>query len=298
MNDGSVPSLEPNAWAYLNIHHPMCAWNVWRGVLASPLRQPGFLSVWMGALLKRYSDGNRGPLIREVALERVRAAHFPGQVSRMQALYCFEDLSSAERALVWGNDKNHFRPEYVASLYLDDRYIANRTRVDSNWITFAKLEGDGSFADTSWFTAYWSGTPRPNAKPAWETLLEGRLFILGMELRNIAYDLLRIKFPESLVAVETARLGAWAMYDYGNMSGFLQRVSNHTLAFNYALNVEDTNNEDFRRDVKALIDDPEVFLQQGDVVAQLRAGNFGRWPDLQPYGFQVPIEGLQPLLGL
>jgi hypothetical protein len=288
--------IEPNAWAFLNIHHPMCAWNAYRGVLVSTPAEQGVLSVWAAALLRNYRDGKPGALLREMALERVRAAQFPKSISRLRGLYCFQDLASAEQALEWGNERNHFRPEFVARLYMGDHHVIGRSTVDANWITYADLAPDGSFADQSWISRYWAGVAQSGRMPAWETLLEGRLFILGTDLRERAYEMLRKQFPESLLVLETARLAAWALYDYGNVAGFLRKTALDEVSFDYMLDVRETNDEDFRRRVKALIDNADTSMKHDDILEQLRKGNFGKWPDLRPYGFRMQMQEIEPLL--
>jgi hypothetical protein len=43
--------LSTDAYAYLNVDNPICAWATYRGVLVTPPAEPGFLSVWTAGLL-------------------------------------------------------------------------------------------------------------------------------------------------------------------------------------------------------------------------------------------------------
>jgi hypothetical protein len=102
--------LATDAWAFLNITHPVCAWATYRGSLVSIRPEPGFLSIWSLSMIQ---SGDLHRIHREVSLEVHRAQFYPKQVTRLKGMYCFTDLKSAEAAMKWGS---HFRPEYLAEL--------------------------------------------------------------------------------------------------------------------------------------------------------------------------------------
>ena len=149
---------------------------------------------------------------RELSLEAIRSTHYPHLVSRMTGMYCFTDLRSAELALQWGRPNNHFKVQNLAELSLAEAKLSG-ARHDANWITHQGRPG--------WERKYWSGEPHPGQEPIWETLVSGRLIILGTTIRNAAMRILTLRFPQSVVLLETARVAAWAGSDLGNVAGFL-----------------------------------------------------------------------------
>jgi hypothetical protein len=196
--------LKTDAWAYLNIHNPVCAWAAYRSSMVSAPENPGFLSVWTAAMVK---SKNVAWLNREQALEDRRQRYFPQRVSRLKGMFCFTDLASAEWALQWGSAVKHFRPDFLSELSLAEA-SPERDRLDSNWITYAKRDEQGFPTDHEWIHRYWSGDPFPGKEPVWETLVRGRLLLLGTELRQRAYALLEKHMPQSLSLAEIGRLGA------------------------------------------------------------------------------------------
>lgn len=199
--------METDAWVFLDIANPVCAWAAYRGVLVETPEIQGFISPRMASILR--AGGSR--LRLEMKLESERQAHFPSEVSRLSGMYCFTDLRSAELALQWNG--RHFRPECFAELSLIE---ATRTsgRLDSNWITYAA--DPLTAGDWSW--RYWSGEPYPCREPVWETLVRGRALVLGTEIREQAYKIIKAAFPTCLVLLETARLAAWIGRDLGNVA--------------------------------------------------------------------------------
>jgi hypothetical protein len=191
--------LSTDAYAYLDINDPVCAWATYRSVLvsagAAASRGEAALVSLMSAGLMR--AGRQSRLSNELILESFRRARHPNRVSRLSGMYCFLDIESAERAAaVWGSFRNHFRPEFLAELHLQTSF--SRDRLDSNWITFSPRDENGFFLtdDLNWIDRYWGGEPFPDRLPIWETLLEGRMIVLGIELRKRAYDVIREKIPK------------------------------------------------------------------------------------------------------
>lgn len=213
-SDPTDKHFEPfttDAWGYLNIYNPVCAWAAHRGVLVSAPTTGGFVSVWTASL---FCSDDHARIQREILLEQVRRREFPHRISRLTGMYCFTDLKSAERALCWGNPQNHFRPEFLVEYSLAEAVKA--AQLDANWLSYSS-----NLQDDEWPRRYWTGEPYPDNPPIWETLVTGRIYILGTELRNKSRELIEKHFPKSVALAETARLAAWAGADLGNTCGFL-----------------------------------------------------------------------------
>lgn len=270
--------LTTDAYAYLNIDHPLCAWATYRGALVTPPAQPGFLSVWTAGLL---GNGDPVRLRRELALEAVRAAHFPDRVSRLRGMFCFLDRASAEGASVWGG---HFTPDYLAELSLSEASPV-RGRQDANWITYGS-------PDLKWAADYWRGIPYPGAEPIWEVILEGRFWVLGTELRSRAYDRVRDEFPGSLMILEIARVAAWAGSDFGNIAGFML-AKDGRLDIVYIQDWREADDPAFHKKIQELIESGHA-INRADMAPHISADSFGNLPDLRPYQHNVAAAGIGP----
>ena len=172
-------------FAYLDIENPICAWATYRGKLALPPNDSGFVSVWLTGLVR---SGDSARYQREVALEIVRSAKFPQNISRLRCIFCFETKNLALKALAWGGDgRNHFQQDSLAELSFEEPIPAFQ-RFDANWISHS----DGlNKSETSWMESYWAGDPFPGANPHWETLCVGNLTVHDVEIRRRAYENLR-----------------------------------------------------------------------------------------------------------
>ena len=275
-----MPQLmnKTDGYVYLAIDDPVTAWAAVRGVLVSrrvTSPEAGFVSRWFAGLIQA---GNEAKLQNELAIEAIRAQRYSSQVSRLSGIYVFEDIEAARKAEEWGV---FFTAKNLAELSLLG--VEARTRVDANWIS-AHLRDTRVLQDheLGWVDHYWGGRPYPAKQPVWESIVEGRAFILGTELRNRALERVRSEFPESMAIVEVSRAAAWIGSDYGNISGFLFDRGD-AYEFTYLLNGVDTNDPEFRRrliEEKAIVN-PEWLRPDQD-------GNFGKRPDLRSYGFRVP----------
>ena len=154
-----MPSTD--AYAYLDVDDPICAWATYRGVLVSVAPNMseddliGGISVMSASMLR--SD-SRARLNNELAIESIRRLRHPGRVSRLRGMYCFLDRESAERAAaLWGSYRNHFRPEFLAELHLVAK--SRIDHLDSNWITYAKRDENGFLlaSELGQFDQYWGG---------------------------------------------------------------------------------------------------------------------------------------------
>jgi hypothetical protein len=273
--------ITTDAWAFLNISHPVCAWAAYRGVLVSARPDPGFLSIWTLSMIQS-DDQHR--IQRELSLEIQRATYYPKRVSRLKGMYCFTDLRSAERAMKWGG---RFNPQYLAELSLAEASKVSG-KLDSNWITFELQEPP--FPPRA-LNAYWSGLPHPQHEPIWETLVEGRLIVLGTDLRERAYALVERYMPFSTAFLEVSRVAAWAGSDLGNSTGWVHEEGDD-LVFDYIMDMEDATNEKFLDRFGALRAEGHPMRPEA---VQAFADDNVRLPDLRPLSFRRP-KALLPFM--
>lgn len=285
--------LSTNAYAYLNIADPICAWATYRGVLVSAKAamgsDAGAVSLMSAGLMR--SD-TQARLSNEFIVEGARRLRHPGRVSRLSGMYCFLEVDSAQRAsALWGSLRNHFRPDFLAELHLQS--ISRQDRMDSNWITYARRDADGFLLtdDLSWIDRYWRGEVYPNKIPIWETVIEGRIIVLGTDLRNRAYEVIKKEFPQALGILEIARQAAWIGSDLGNVVAWLTEDQDNIL-MNYLMDWRDATNPDFLKRLERLNAEGHA-INWADLEPHLRAGNFGNVTDLRPYGFSRP-KGAMP----
>jgi hypothetical protein len=275
---GDQAMLKTDAWAYLNVRHPVCAWAAYRGVLVAAPADAGFLSVWSASLLKA---NNSGLIKREISLEVERQRYFPHLISRLTGMYCFTDLRSAEQALGWGNSQNHFRVQNLVELSLAQATLS-RARHDANWITFP--------TSPDWQRQYWQGLPHPDHKPVWEVLALGRLYILGTVLRETAKALLTRRFPDSVVLLETVRVAAWIGSDLGNVAAFLQDQG-ETVRLDYLIDMRQANDRALAEEMRQITIVQGVRIDADLFKKSLEIGAF-KTPDFRPFGFTKPRSEL------
>ncbi len=228
--------LTTNGWAYLNICHPLCAWNTYRGVLNNLSSEEGIISVWMASIIQN-SNQNLIRMKMELALENCRARNFPEQVSRLNGIFCFEDKESAERAL--NLNVRHFNPSFFNDLHINESSQKSR-KLDSNWVTHF----DPNSNDFRWVSQYWEGLPFPNEQPIWETLVQGEIIVLGTDLRKRAYKLLEEYMPDSLCMLEISRQAAWVGSTLGHIHNFRKEEKDRYL-LTYIIDWRDAHNTDF-----------------------------------------------------
>lgn len=274
--------LKTDAWAYLNVRHPVCAWAAYRGVLVSAPTDPGFVSVWSASLLKA---DNSAWVRREVNLEVERQRYFPNLISRLSGMYCFSDLRSAELALAWGSASNHFRVQNFVELSLAEATFSG-ARHDANWIIFP--------TSRIWQRQYWQGLPHPDHDPVWEVLALGRLYILGTDLRETAKGLLTRRFPDSVVLLETARIAAWIGSDLGNVAGFLQDRGEN-VRLDYAVDMRQAHDRQLAEKMRGVTMVQGVPIDADVFKNSLEIGAF-KTPDFTPFGFTKPRSAL-PFVG-
>ncbi len=266
--------MDTNAWAYLNISHPICAWATYRGALLPTPDEAGFVSLWVASALAA-GEKRADWLMTEMQLEGWRVAYFPELVSRLKGFYVFTDLSSAERALTWSG--RHFRPQFLAELHVIGG-VANARRFDANWITAA---GDGKDLPNDWMGRYWAGIPYPQDNPIWEVLAKKPAYIMGTELRELAYECLKANAANSLLLAETSRIAAWIGSSLGNCSCFLRSTQgDEWIHGEFLMDMRDATNPAVLAAMKAEIDagHPVRARHLTDLVT----------PDLTKMNFRVP----------
>jgi hypothetical protein len=269
----SEAGMLTNACAFLNIGHPVCAWATYRGALVPPPNEPGFISLWAASHLKA---GNTEWLQTELELEGTRQRDGSTRVSRLRGLYCFGDKGSAEKALSWG--MAHCRPELFADLHVSGGLDLDQ-RMDANWITHAKCPN----LPKDWMSKYWAGEPYPNASPLWEYLAASNAYVLGTDLREKAYHLLKRKFPRSIALLETARLANWIGSDLGSITCYLSApAESEYIEGSYLLNMKEAGDSEVIEKIDRLRKSGHPIRIQ-DFTEEVGFVT----PDFGPFGFTV-----------
>lgn len=239
------------AFAFLDIDHPVVAWGAYRGVLVSanaeyqPPQCP--VSMMFASIILQQ---NNARLRNELLIEKYRQIHFPRCYSRLRGMYFFEERSIAEHAYEWGG---HFSPEYLAELEL---YPTSAIfRHDANWITHAPLDQEGRIESEEWIPKYLSGEEYPGKTPVWELIVQGRAVICGTELRERAYQNILKRFPDAISILEVSRIAAHVGSDLGQASAWVMRESESSMNLSFSLDMRDANNPDFLERVR-LYDGP------------------------------------------
>lgn len=275
--------LATDAYAFLDVDSPLCAWATYRGSLVCAPDNPGFISVWTAGLIR-----NPGRMSFESAVEAVRASQFPHRISRLRGMFCLLDAESAKRACSWDQErKTHFQPEYMAELSLTEAGT-RRDRLDANWITNAPTDAAGHITDSSWIRNYWAGDPYPNKEPIWETLVDGRLIVLGTDIRQRAYAAVKSEFSNSLMFLEIARQAAWVGSDLGTISAFV-RIEENEMVLDYVMNMVDAESPEVLERLVALRESGHP-INWADMRPHIDQDSFGHVPDFRPYGFRCPIR--------
>jgi hypothetical protein len=77
----------------------------------------------------------------------------------------------------------------------------------------------------SWIPKYLQGEPC-NESPLWELLVDGRAFILGTRVRQLAYETVKWTWPRSLGLLELSRIAVELNSDLGLIWPMLIREGN------------------------------------------------------------------------
>jgi hypothetical protein len=180
---------EQKLFAYLNIDHPMVAWEVAIGRLQSVGEITGErfgVSLWTYSMLQSYVQAKLPKrFANELRLEYVRMRSHAHRVSRLHGLYFFKSKEDALFASgYWGMPE---RRQYISAVQF---FPSALTEVDSEWITFNL----GSNDDSAWMDSYWSGATA-GVRPLTEILATGQGIVLNKELRIQAYKRIYYLWP-------------------------------------------------------------------------------------------------------
>lgn len=225
------------AFAYLDVDDPIVAWAVYRGALVSAQALTGredgnsFPVSIMLARMLLHQDNRR--LHNELLIDAIRSQRHAHCVSRLTGVYFFTTREHAQAAESWGA---HFRTENLAEVIVGATLPV--TRVDANWITFARPRADGRLdgSNLSWIDRYWSGEAH-GATPVWEVIVHGRAIVLGTDLRERAYRVLAERFPHALDALEVSRLAAAVDNDLFQTLALMRQVADARYRIDYCLDV-------------------------------------------------------------
>ena len=156
--------------------------------------------------------------------------------------------------------------------------------MDANWITHADPSAAGP--NEEWMSRYWQGEPYPGATPVWETLVEGKVVVLGTELPERAYQVAKTHWPGSLMLLEISRLGAWIGSDIGSIGVFMAEGPN-AYEFKFLLDMRDASDAGFLERLKQLMRSGHP-VNWTDITPHYKRGSFGQTPDMSLYKFSRP----------
>lgn len=271
--------LDANAWAFLNIRHPVCAWAAYRGFLLPVAAQEGFVSAWTSGHLRAQ---NYEWLAIETGLEAVRQSRFPNQISRLTGIYVFPDPVSAERAAYeWGRN---FNPSFFSELHIRGG-LDCLNLLDANWISNAKKQ----HVPEGWQEKYWSGEACPNGKPIWETIINRPAAVLRTPLREQAFQILAKYAPKAVAILEIGRLAAAVDSSLGNISCHLQRMDGNVIGTHH-LDMRDAKEPTFIERLNRLLASGHPVNSAATSVGT-EDGVFAV-PDLRFLDFSVPESRL------
>jgi hypothetical protein len=178
-------------FAYLNIDHPMVAWEVAIGRLQSVGEITGErfgISLWAYSMLHSYVQGRQPKRFAdELRLETIRMRRHPHCVSRLHGMYFFKSAEDAQSAVNrWGIQH---QGKYISTVQF---FPSALTEVDSEWIT----SNLGSSDSSTWMDSYWSGATA-GMRPLTEILATGQGVVLNKDLRIEAYKRIYNLWPTS-----------------------------------------------------------------------------------------------------
>lgn len=271
---------ETDAYVFLDISKPHVAWATYRGILVTVPPEPqGSISLWYADMLQKKGTFH---CEKELRLERIRRDSFPSKVSRLRGFFCLPNVNSAKLATrVWNSSrKDNFNLQNLAEISLVD--AKGNDEFDSNWITNSHdLQDD-------WMERYWNGDSFPNEEPVWEKLVEGKIAVLGTELRDRAYERIKAEWPDSLMQLEISRLAALVGSDLGVIQGFMRELETE-YAVEYLINWKDADNPEFLSRLTELIKSGHP-INWNDLQPWYGQGSFGHTPDMTAFSFTIPKD--------
>jgi len=271
-------------FAYLNIDHPMVAWEVAIGRLQSIEEITGErfgVSLWAYSLLQSYVQNQQPKRFEnELRLEYIRKRSYPGSVSRLHGLYFFRSEEDARIALDrWGMPH---RKRYISAVQFNASAV---TQMDSEWITFNL----GSNVDPGWMNAYLSGKAA-GAKPLTEILALGSGVVLNMDLRIEAYKRIYDLWPTSTPLLAAARC-AFDRCNLNNVAMVKPALisTDDAVQGNYYIYMKEF--DEHQLDIVAALEDCKRTGECPPIVMPSDESKIFTLPDLSPYSFELNDRG-------
>ena len=269
---------------YLDIEHPVVAWNVYRGVLvtqwlvAEGAEGSSPLSMTFARL---FIEQQWERLKFEQVIEDYRRQYCPDKVSRLTGLFVFEDPESALAAAddeAWGG---HIHTENLTDVGVSA--APNTSRLDANWISWMLNAEDWQAG----IAPYWAGEPCPHFKtPIWELLIDGAVTIWGTGLRSRAYQRIKEREPGTVSVLEQSRLAAHLGSDLGHVSAFLT-MEKHKPLISYFMDFRDATNPAYTDKLNAYI----ASNPGGVNFIDLAVGGRQFWvPDFAMFSYAFPDQ--------
>lgn len=201
-------------------------------------------------------------------------------------MFVFDEIDSALAAeqASWGG---HINSDYLTDIGLT---YGAATRVDANWIT-QMLDAEANLVP-GWDRLamdYWSGEASC-ATPIWELLVDGSATVWGTRIRNLAYEVIQSRYPQSLGLLEESRIAALLGFSLGHMSSWLIRKGDHA---ELAFYLDNTSDGDPR--YRAAVEQYLRTARPDSVNARVLFASPGvaRLPDLSSYAKVLPLRPAQ-----
>jgi hypothetical protein len=126
-------------WVYLNVSDLYVAWEVYRGNLLSAFAGPrpeGWAPISL-VLASAIRNGQELRVQHELTMEPVRVAEFPASISRLRAMYYFEDEKAALHARgAWGDAPEYFTRDHLAEVGFDQAPLQRFSFVARHEVSF------------------------------------------------------------------------------------------------------------------------------------------------------------------
>jgi hypothetical protein len=234
-------------YVYLDIDHPLVAWNTARGVYCSvdclgEDERESALSLSMANMMRGFTEDR---LKSEMAIEFIRTQFFPEHVSRLRGIFVFDDIDSISRlwyGCEWGA---HFQDNYMTDVGIS----ANKScRLDANWIMDI-MDTSGNLK-SEWLVCaknYWRGDPHPTKPPVWERIVEGWVTIWGTDIKKRALNEISKYWPQSLKLLEYSCNAAAIQSNDGVATAFLTTEEDHINIRFYLRMIDAKNKSTFER---------------------------------------------------
>lgn len=234
-------------YVYLDLDHPLVAWNTARGVycsvdcLAKGERESA-LSLSMANMMRGFTGAR---LKSEMAIELIRTKFFPEHVSRLRGVFVFDEIDSISRLWYGGEWGAHFQDNYMTDVGVS----ANKScRLDANWIK--DIMDESGNLKSNWLECarnYWRGAPHPTKPPIWERIVEGWVTIWGTDIKKRALNEISKYWPKSLKLLEYSSNAATIQSNDGVATAFLTTEEDHINIEFYIRMIDAKNKSTFER---------------------------------------------------